>query len=178
MAAPVQSPGLLTKAAYAEHRGVSASYISKLIREGRLAPPALLPNGRVNTILADQMLGASAPADDVELPGVRSDGPNYSVERARREAAQAELAEIELQRRRGESLSVAQVERQVFEKDRRIRDAILAAAETVAPKAHAAPNAQTAADVIRSAMSAALGEVAAQFEAEAREAPEDFEGES
>lgn len=167
MALPVQSPGLMTKAAYAEHRGVSASYVSKLIREGKLAAPALLPNGRINTILADQMLGGVPTADEIDIPLAPSGGPNFAVERARREAAQAELKEIELRRQRGEALSTAEVERAVFEKDRRVRDAVLAAAEAVAPKAHAAPNAQTAADIIRAAMIAALGQVADQLTADA-----------
>lgn len=176
MPSPVQSPGLMTKAAYAAHRGVSASYISKLIREGKLAAPALMANGRINTILADQMLGGVAPEPDLELAAaVFSGGPNLAVERARREAAVAELKEIQLRRERGEALSTAEVERAVFEKDRRIRDAVLAAAEAVAPKAHAAPNAMAAADIIRSAMNAALGAVADQLDAEARASAKEFE---
>lgn len=169
MASPVQSPGLMTKAGYAAHRGVSASYVSKLIREGKLAAPALLSNGRINTILADQMLGGAAPDAEFDLPAtIHPGGPNLAVERARREAAVAELKEIQLRRERGEALSTAEVERMVFEKDRRIRDAVLAASEAVAPKAHAAPNALTAADIIRTAMNAALGAVADQLDAEAR----------
>lgn len=104
-------PSLGTKAEYAKHRGCSPAYISKLIRLQKLGEPALLADGRVNFILADQMLGGPAPAEPAHHLAA---GPNYSVERARREAAQAALAEMDLERRRGESLSRDAVEEAAF----------------------------------------------------------------
>lgn len=106
-------PGLGTKGEYARHRGCSAAYVSKLIRLGRLAEPALLADGRVNFILADQMLGA-AHQPEITAPAAPASGPNYSIERARREAAQAEMAEMDLERRRGESLGRQAVEEAAF----------------------------------------------------------------
>lgn len=95
--------GVVSKSAYAEHRGCSAAYVSKLIRLGKLAAPALMPDGKINVILADQMLGAAEP-EDRSLPLQRPDpsAPNYSVERAKREAAEAQLAELKVAQRRGE----------------------------------------------------------------------------
>jgi len=95
-------PGLATKAGYATHRGCSESYIHRLVREGKLAAPAVLDNGLVNIVLADRMLGAQPDghvATAAPMPIPAADQPNG---RERRVAAQAELAELELQRRRGE----------------------------------------------------------------------------
>lgn len=100
--------GVVRKGEYAAHRGCSAAYVSKLIKLGKLAAPALLADGRINVILADQMLGAPGGAEaeslvPVAVPG-DPDAPVYSVERARREKAQAALAELQLQERQGRLL--------------------------------------------------------------------------
>ncbi|MBS7792177.1 hypothetical protein KTR66_19415 [Roseococcus sp. SDR] len=94
-------PSVGTKAEYAEHRGCSRAYVSKLIRQGRLAEPALLPDGRINFILADQLIGA-AIEDEQPAASAPQAGPSYAEQRARREAAEAELAEIKLGTLRGE----------------------------------------------------------------------------
>lgn len=99
--------GVVTKSGYAEHRGCSPAYISKLIRQGKLAAPALMPDGKINVVLADQMLGASSAADDLLAAprGAAGAGPTYAVERARREAAERELKELALAKQKGEQLS-------------------------------------------------------------------------
>lgn len=95
---------VLTKSQYAKHRDCAPSYITKLIKSHKLAPPALLPDGRINVDLADAMLGQPAPdlhafaQPTLPVPG---DQPNYAAERARREAAEARLAEIKLATREG-----------------------------------------------------------------------------
>jgi hypothetical protein len=101
--------GVVRKIEYAAHRGCSAAYVSKLIKTGKLAPPALMANGRINIILADQMLGppGGAEADSLAPPVAAfadPDAPVYAVERARREKAQAALAELQLQERQGRLL--------------------------------------------------------------------------
>ena len=94
-----------TKAEYAAHRRCSRAYVSKLIREGKLAEPALMADGRVNFILADQMIGKPSAAEAESLfPPPASAGPNFAEERARREAAEAALAELKLQEKRAEVL--------------------------------------------------------------------------
>lgn len=89
-----------TKAEYATHRGCSRAYVSKLIKQGRLAEPALMADGRINFVLADQMIGSAIEEEPAAAPA--AGGPNYAVERARREAADAEMAEIKLGVLRGE----------------------------------------------------------------------------
>ena len=94
-----------TKAEYAAHRGCSRAYVSKLIREKKLDAPALMADGRVNFILADQMIGKPSSADAESLFATPSAGaPNFAEERARREAAEAQLAEIKLQEKQRELL--------------------------------------------------------------------------
>lgn len=96
-----------TKAEYAAHRGCSPAYVSKLIRLGKLAEPALLPDGRVNFVLADQMVGAAGQQAGAALT---LGGPNYSEERAKREAAEAELAQMRVATARRELVKVQAVE--------------------------------------------------------------------
>lgn len=94
-----------TKAEYAAHRGCSRAYVSKLIREGKLAAPALMVDGKVNFILADQMIGKPSSAEAESLFNSQpSSSPNFAEERARREAAEAQLAEIKLQEKQRELL--------------------------------------------------------------------------
>lgn len=107
-----------SKAQYADHRGCSKAYVSKLIRLGKLAAPALMADGRVNFILADQMIGAPG-AGDAESLFAAADGvgPNYSAERAKREAAEAALAELRLQEKQREVVkteAVSQAATSVF----------------------------------------------------------------
>lgn len=107
-----------TKLQYAKHRGCGPSYITKLIKNGALAEPALMADGRVNFILADQMIGAPSSAEE-KLPfGVPAAGaPNFAEERAKREAAEAALAEIKLQEKQREVVkldAVSQAATSVF----------------------------------------------------------------
>jgi hypothetical protein len=98
-----------TKAEYAAHRGCSRAYVSKLIREGKLAAPALMADGKVNFILADLSIGQPSSAS--------VGAPNFAEERARREAAEATLAEMKLQEKQREVLkadAVAQAATSVF----------------------------------------------------------------
>jgi hypothetical protein len=107
-----------TKLQYAKHRGCGPSYITKLIKNGTLAEPALMADGRVNFILADQMIGKPSSADAESLFATPYAGaPNFAEERARREAAEAQLAEIKLQEKQRELLkseAVAQAATSVF----------------------------------------------------------------
>lgn len=89
---------ILTKSAYARLRGVQGSAISNWIARGKLAPPAVTPDGRIVVEEADSQLGGPAsvlePAAGAPLPdGALSD-------RARKNRAAAEIAELELAEKR------------------------------------------------------------------------------
>ena len=115
-----RAAGAVSKKRYAEHRGCSQAYISKLIRLGKLEAPALLPDGRINVALADQMMGTEPDAAEAT-----AGGPRYAQERARREAAQAERAEIELRQLKGELIERSAVAQTLGPWLRQLRDDVL-----------------------------------------------------
>lgn len=129
---------LMTQTEYAAHIGKTKQYVNKLVRQGRIA----LVDGKVDRDVADAALRGSAdparrlnePAergDDMEdddAPMPRGDGGGMTYQKARtaREAYQAQLAKIELDKQRGRLVDKADVERQAFETGRLTRDRILA----------------------------------------------------
>lgn len=136
------TPSLISKAAYARYRGCSPAYVSKLIREGRLAAPALNAHGLIDIALADAALGQPAPqlqplTRDRE-PGAparsSSDEHGYASARADRERAAAALAELELQKRRSELVDRATVDSEVETLARYLRDRMLSLPEELADR--------------------------------------------
>ena len=67
---------VLTKSAYAAARGRTPAWVSKMIVRGRLGPPAVLSDGRIDVAAADQMIldrcdpsrGARKPFLGLERP--------------------------------------------------------------------------------------------------------------
>jgi hypothetical protein len=127
------APRFLSKKGYAEHRGCSPAYVSKLIRLGKLAAPALTRDGMVDVALADaQLAGQADPARQAvaeplplepELP--EASGPaaaTFAASKARREAAAADLAEIELAKKRGELVDRVSVHDAGFDVGALLRD--------------------------------------------------------
>lgn len=115
---------LITQAAYAKHRGVSEAAVSKAIKAGRIS----LIDGKIDPVAADAQWARNsrvragsgrAPAAAPMLPGPlggegdepeRPGGDDYWNSRSRREAAEAELAEIELAEKTGQVIQVKAVE--------------------------------------------------------------------
>jgi phage terminase Nu1 subunit (DNA packaging protein) len=91
----------LSLRAYAKHRGVSAEAVSKAITEGRLRESVTRVKGAPK--IADAEL-ADREWDANTRPRVENgpDHTEYYASRSRREAAQAELRELELARHKGE----------------------------------------------------------------------------
>lgn len=134
---PVTS-ATVPKIAYAAIRGCTPAYISKLIKQGKLRAPALTPEGRIDVSAANAMLGApmpqlqpltSYPARDAD-PG--DDAEAYAASRAKREAANAEKAELELAELRARLVDKAEVDREVADLVSGLRDAILMVPREVA----------------------------------------------
>lgn len=116
-------PRLMMKRDYAKHRGCSAPYISKLIRQGRLAGAALdADSGMINVDEADRMLGEAAEVDHpAESDAQGSKAGSYTAARAREVDAKASMAEMELARRRGDLLhrdAVSSAAQAIFERMR------------------------------------------------------------
>lgn len=82
---------------------------------GKLAPPAILPDGAIDFDLADEQLGLNLDTAMSRKPDagrVAPSGQFLSLDdgRRRKAHADAELAELELQRRRGQLVDRAGVE--------------------------------------------------------------------
>lgn len=116
---------LMSLAAYAKHRGCSKAAVTKAAQAGRIS----LIDGQIDAMIADAQwkantrarmparaardeAGAPAGADllgaggDVAAPG----GDDYWDSRGRREAAEAELAELKVAEQRRELIRVSAVE--------------------------------------------------------------------
>jgi len=120
---------LINQAQYAKHRGVSEAAVSKAIKEQRIS---LLADGRIDADLADfqwaQNSRARAPASSKAAqtravdactppsgggPFVGDADPDselYTSSRARRESAEADLAELKLAETRCEVIRVDAVQ--------------------------------------------------------------------
>jgi hypothetical protein len=88
-----------TKSAFARRVGRSPARISQWQSEGRLVPPAVRPDGRIDVALAlaqlEGLLAPGAPAANRE-PAARRAPSEFAAARLRREQAAATRAEIEL----------------------------------------------------------------------------------
>lgn len=111
---------------YARHReelglaGGTHRAVQVAIRDGRLVK-ALMANGKINAVVADAEWAAVTMSDRIPITGptsvdVEDDDdlpfgiPSMKESRARREAAEAALAEIELAEKRGELVLARDVE--------------------------------------------------------------------
>ncbi len=129
------------------HRGVSEAAVSKAIRQKRIS----LIDGKIDPAVADVQWSANtrvrasatgkaaknvvahvgpqsnaerAPATDPDPADVAAPA-GYSTSRARREAAEADLAEIRLATERGEIVEKRAVDKAAFEAARAMRDGLM-----------------------------------------------------
>ena len=97
---------------------------------------ARLPDGSIDAMAADVAWAAWHVRPDDERPaspGPSADGePDYNIERARREKATRELAELKLSQMRGESVDAATAARDWFDRSRTVRDRVLGVPADVA----------------------------------------------
>ena len=164
---------LLSKSAYARHRGVDEKAVRKAVTEGRIS----LINGKIDPAVADIQWAAntraragsgagaaaavaggdlvaqalaSAPADaGAQQPAPAAPVDGYNAARARREVADAETAEIQLKKLRGEILITADVARAGFEVGRDLRDAMESSVNSLAAELASVSNADAVADILR-----------------------------
>lgn len=120
--------------AYARRRGVSAEAVSKAVESGRLRASVVTVGGQPkigDVDLADREWQANTrpridhapPPTITVIPPVDQEVPDYNVSRAlreaaaaRREAALADMAEIEVAELRGELVNVAEARADVIAK--------------------------------------------------------------
>lgn len=102
--------------AFARHLGVSHTAVRKAIDSGRLAGSVVWLDGKpkiANVELAEtEWHGGRRPQATDEPDADADEGSGYPAHRARREAAQADLAELKLRERRGELVVAEEVARE------------------------------------------------------------------
>lgn len=154
---PKQKPKLISLRAYAKQRGVSAEAVSKAVSSGRLRESVAIVDGQPkirDPELADREWEANTrqrvdqpPATPARLKresverDVTDDVPDYFESRARREAAaarreaaQADLAELEVDERRGELVSAEDARADVIDMFTVVRTRILGVPTRVAQR--------------------------------------------
>ncbi len=116
----------MTNRQYADHRGVSAGRISQLKPKLQEAG-AIMPDGRIDATLADEVLGGSRPIIvPAAAPSARSEEASLTVQRTKLTALQVEERELSLAELRGELIRKSDVESAAFDTQRVIRDRLLA----------------------------------------------------
>ena len=157
MSGEITSP-YLTRSKFAELRGWSPSYVTKLGQQQRLI---LSPDGKLIDVSATIALldKTSDPAKDVlrehhaaartekhvgihtrhdapsdEKGAGASADPKYWDNKTKREGALAELAELELAKKRGDLVERERVEAMAFGAGRMLRDAVLGLPTRIAPE--------------------------------------------
>lgn len=117
----------LTFAAYAARIGKSRPYVSKLVAEGRISARALTDDRKIIPTLADEDIARAADPARSKAPAAlpASDDATYAHHRARKAKADAETAEIELRRLKGELIQRAAVAQVLGPWVRELRDSIL-----------------------------------------------------
>jgi hypothetical protein len=135
---------LISIADYAKRRGVTAAAVRKAAGCGRIS----LIEGKVNPKRADLEWARNThpPGYGGQNRGKRGSrqperpsqhgrfGSDFASARARREKALADLAELELARKRGEVLNAADAAARIFALNRRARDILLAMPDRLAPR--------------------------------------------
>lgn len=164
---------LMTKAAYARHRGCDEKAVRKAIAEKRISTI----DGKIDPEVADiqwakntrarvsQGGAGAAGGAQVDL-GLEGEGaavgapaagggenkpvgdPGYMQFRARREEADAQIAEMNAAKMKGTMLMRADVDRAMFEIGREIRDRLTACARRIASEVAAIPTAEGCEEVV------------------------------
>jgi phage terminase Nu1 subunit (DNA packaging protein) len=121
--------------AYAKLRGVSPEAVSKAITTGRLSKSVATVAGKpkiADPELADREWSANTQQRVDQPAAAPRDPPEYLAHRtaregaaARRELAQAQLAELELAERKGEFIRIEDARRDVMEKFTLVRTKLL-----------------------------------------------------
>lgn len=150
---------LITQAEYAKHRGCSAVAVHKAVKAGRISligdkidPKVADIQWQQNTRARNHNVGIPPvppppaapvpPPQDLASPAPGADVPSapvapvvdtgYTQARARRENAEAEQAEIDLRKRKGELVERVDVDRAGYEIGRDVRDALDSAVNSAA----------------------------------------------
>lgn len=140
---------LVSQREYARRRGISHVAVQRAIKAGRISTTS----GKIDPVLADkqwqqntdqskprnritgkpkQSRPPGEPSEPMEMVGGDSTATGYAKARAARELYQAQLAKLELDRRRGALVPADEVRLGAFNMARKARDQLIALPERVA----------------------------------------------
>lgn len=117
--------GLMSQAEYARHRGCTDAAVTFAIRDGRIA----LVDGKIDAVKADAEWAART--DTTYQAGDKS--PTLAASRARKTAAEAQIAEMKAAQTRGELIEVASASRAWYSAARVLRERLLALPDRAGP---------------------------------------------
>lgn len=169
---PVQ---LMTQAEYARHRECDPAAVTRAIQQGRIS----LINGKIDPVVADvqwaantrarvdskpatekgaQLAGLAAGAGAQAPAGQGGDGKpdDYLASRARREAAEAEMAELALLERKGDLVRKDEVRAELASQLSAFKDSLLQVGARLAPQVAAESDIARCQQLIDAELHAAL----------------------
>lgn len=181
-------PAVMTKSAYGEYRRAvtgrgSAPMVTKYIATGKIAAPALRPDGKIDRVLADAQLArtlnmagtpddeppaAPPPAPDNEGDEVDAAPPvsgTLAAEQTALTKVRRRKVELEIAQTEGRLVDKAEATREIFDIGRRVRDRIMAVPGRIAAHLVGKTEREIAAQ-LREAISEALNEAADDLESD------------
>lgn len=123
---------------YARHRGVKPEAVRYAIASGKLSKSLEFPKpGRpplIDPTIADSewILEVRVAKTRVDYAAAEGQAPTIADSRARKEAADAELAELKLEREKGRLVDAEEVKKTAFKVARTVRDQMLNIPDRVA----------------------------------------------
>jgi len=134
----------LSQSKYAEHRNVTKSYITRLVKEGRLH----LIKGKLNVEMSDAELDNKSKDDKA---------PNYWSEKALHEKAKRELAELDLKLKSNQVVEVDQIGDHLDKIFSAVRQKLLGLPSKIAPLVQAEESVGGVRIVLESAIYSSMG---------------------
>ncbi len=121
----------MSQSEYARQRGRARSLISRYVKQGRI----VLVKGKVDVEKADVVLGfvSDGGVNKKGSDDKNDDGDNYWKEKARREAAEASLKELDLAERRKELVEVDLVAHEFSKMVDAVRQQLLSIPTKISP---------------------------------------------
>lgn len=135
----------LTFEAFARVIGKSRPYVSKLVAQGRIRPPALTPERKILPAQAQEQIAEGADPARSGGSTSRDDGDaTYAANRARKTLADAAKAELDLAERRGQLVERSAISATLAPLFRRLRDELVMVPQQVISDAEVASRCEEA----------------------------------
>lgn len=148
----------MTRAQFADHLGVSRSYVTKLANTGRLV---LGEDGRIHVASSLAALKASTGAPERAVEAAASEA--FTDWRDRKERAQAEMAEMDVAVRRGTLMQADQVRAAAVAAVTMLRSRLELLPDQLAPQLAATSDEVRVKAIIAAEVEAALAELSTQI---------------